>query len=75
MNKRYNIMLSLALLAVGCNARAQGTVYIAKGSGSIVWPPSDIEAMTRLPYGNFHVGLSNLEDGEGLVLADRKSVV
>ncbi len=72
MNKRYNIILPLALLAIGCNAGAQGTVYIAKGNGSIPWPPSDIEAMTRLPYGNFHVGLTNLEDGEGIVLADRQ---
>ena len=61
MKRCYKIILTFAWLAMSASATAQGPVYIAKGNGSIPWPPSDIEAMTRLPQGNFHVGLTTLE--------------
>ena len=70
MKIRDNFIVALAGLAISVGASAQGTVYMAKGSSPLSWPPSNIEAMTKVPYGNFHVGLTNLSEGEGIVFAD-----
>ena len=63
------ILLSLTGVCLSAGLSAQN-VGIAKGAGPISWPPSSTEVMTALPDGNFHVAVTTLSQGEGLVFVD-----
>ena len=66
MNRRFILMLAGAA-AVAASA---GDIHIARGTGSVDWPPSSTEAMTALPDGNFHVAVATVAPGERFVFAD-----
>ena len=51
-------------------AASAGDIHIARGTGSVDWPPSSTEAMTALPDGNFHVAVATVAPGERFVFAD-----